>query len=170
MASMAALFIKTPYPSHAHSITKFPNTHFAPTFRVSVSVPSGRIKRRLRVSSGLIEPDGGKLVELLVDEPLKDLKKREALSLPRIKLSSIDLQWVHVLSEGWASPLRGFMRESEFLQTLHFNTLRLQNGLAVNMSVPIVLAIDDSQKHLIGESTKVALFDSNNNPVAILKE
>ena len=170
MASMAALFIKTPYPSHTHSITKFPNTHFAPTFRVSVSVPSGRTKRRLRVSSGLIEPDGGKLVELLVDEPLKDLKKREALSLPRIKLSSIDLQWVHVLSEGWASPLRGFMRESEFLQTLHFNTLRLQNGLAVNMSVPIVLAIDDSQKHLIGESTKVALFDSNNNPVAILKE
>ncbi|KAK7814034.1 atp sulfurylase 1 [Quercus suber] len=122
MASMAALFIKTPYPSHTHSITKFPNTHFAPTFRVSVSVPSGRI-------------NGGS-----------------------------------EFRPGWASPLRGFMRESEFLQTLHFNTLRLQNGSAVNMSVPIVLAIDDSQKHLIAESTKVALFDSNNNPVAILKD
>ena len=109
-------------------------------------------------------------MELLVDESLRDVKKIEALSLPRIKLSSIDLQWVHVLSEGWASPLSGFMRESEFLQTLHFNTLRLDDGSAVNMSVPIVLAIDDSQKHRIGESTKVALFDSNNNPVAILKE
>ena len=169
MASMAALFIKTPYDP-THSITKFLNIHFAPTFKVFVSMPSGRNKWRLQVSSKLIEPDEGKLVELLVDKPLKNLKKGEALSLPRIKLSSIDLQWVHVLSEGWASPLRGFMRESEFLQTLHFNTLRLQNGLAVNMSVPIVLAIDDSQKHLIGESTKVALFDSNNNPVAILKE
>ena len=84
---------------------------------------------------------------LLVDEPLKDLKKGEALSLPRIKLSSIDLQWVHVLSEGWASPLRGFMRESEFLQMLHFNMLRLENGSAMNMSVPIVLAINNSQKH-----------------------
>ena len=84
---------------------------------------------------------------LLVDEPLKDLKKGEALSLPKIKLSSVDLQWVHVLSEGWASPLRGFMRESEFLQMLHFNTLRLKNGSAMNMSVPIVLAIDNSQKH-----------------------
>ncbi len=109
-------------------------------------------------------------MELLVDESLRDVKKIEALSLPRIKLSSIDLQWVHVLSEGWASPLSGFMRESEFLQTLHFNTLRLDDGSAVNMSVPIVLAIDDSQKHRIGESTKVALFDSNNKPVAILKE
>ena len=95
----------------------------------------------------MIEPNGGKLIELLVDEPLKDLKKGEALSLPRIKLSSIDLQWVHVLSEGWASSLRGFMREFEFLQMLHFNTLRLENGSAMNMLVPIVLAIDNSQKH-----------------------
>ena len=96
---MAALFIKTPYDP-SHSITKFPNTYFAPTFRVSISVPSSRNKQRLQVSSELIEPDEGKLMELLVDEPLKDLKKGEALSLPRIKLSSIDLQWVHVLSKG----------------------------------------------------------------------
>ena len=94
----------------------------------------------------------------------------EALSLPRIKLSRIDVEWVHVLSEGWASPLRGFMKESEFLQTLHFNSLRLSDGSIVNMSVPIVLAIDDAQKHQIGQSTKVALFDSQGNPVAILKE
>ena len=146
MASMAALFIKTPYDP-THSITKFLNIHFAPTFKVFVSMPSGRNKWRLQVSSKLIEPDEGKLVELLVDKPLKNLKKGEALSLPRIKLSSIDLQWVHVLSEGWASPLRGFMREFEFLQTLHFNTFWLKNGSAMNMSVPIVLAIDDSQKH-----------------------
>jgi 3'-phosphoadenosine 5'-phosphosulfate synthase len=30
---------------------------------------------------------------------------------------------VQVLAEGWASPLKGFMREREFLQVLHFNTL-----------------------------------------------
>ncbi|XP_059445566.1 ATP sulfurylase 1, chloroplastic [Corylus avellana] len=169
MASMAALFTKTPYPPLSHH--KIPNTHFGPALKVSIPLSSGRkAHRRLRVSSGLIEPDGGKLVELLVDEPLRDVKKREALSLPRVGLSRIDLQWVHVLSEGWASPLRGFMRENEFLQTLHFNALRLEDGSAVNMSVPIVLAIDDSQKHRIGRSTKVALFDSDDNPVAILKD
>lgn len=106
----------------------------------------------------------------MVEEPLRDVKKREALSLPRIGLSSIDLQWVHVLSEGWASPLQGFMRENEFLQTLHFNALRLEDGSVANMSVPIVLAIDDAQKHRIGASTRVALLDSHNNPVAILKD
>jgi 3'-phosphoadenosine 5'-phosphosulfate synthase len=30
---------------------------------------------------------------------------------------------VQVISEGWASPLRGFMREGVLLQTLHFNSL-----------------------------------------------
>lgn len=35
----------------------------------------------------------------------------------------LDLQWVQVLSEGWATPLKGFMREKEYLQVLHFGTL-----------------------------------------------
>ncbi|KAL0348909.1 UNVERIFIED_CONTAM: ATP sulfurylase 1, chloroplastic [Sesamum angustifolium] len=100
-----------------------------------------------RISASLIDPDGGKLVELFVKESEKQSKLQQALNLPKIRLSKIDLQWVHVLSEGWASPLKGFMRESEFLQTLHFNSLRLEDGSVVNMSVPIVLAIDDAQKN-----------------------
>lgn len=35
----------------------------------------------------------------------------------------LDLQWVQVLSEGWATPLKGFMREKEYLQIIHFDTL-----------------------------------------------
>jgi 3'-phosphoadenosine 5'-phosphosulfate synthase len=62
------------------------------------------------------------------------------------------------------------MRESEFLQTLHFNSLRLENGSVVNMSVPIVLAIDDLQKQGIGESKRVALVDSDDNTIAIFNE
>ncbi|CAL2224892.1 unnamed protein product [Prunus armeniaca] len=169
MASMATYFVKTPSPSP--SFPKTFNTHFSPALRLSIPLSSKpRTRRRLRISNALIEPDGGKLVELFVKESKKGEKKREAASLPRVKLSRIDLQWVHVISEGWSSPLRGFMRESEFLQTLHFNSLRLEDGSVVNMSVPIVLAIDDAQKRLIGESTRVALVDSDNNLIAILKD
>ncbi|CAL0315974.1 unnamed protein product [Lupinus luteus] len=168
MASMAtSLFLRTSSPSH--SLTKAFDTHFAPSSKVTFFASAKtRPHPGLRVSSGLIEPDGGKLVELLVKDSERDFKKGEAFSIPRIKLSRIDLEWVHVLSEGWASPLNGFMRESEFLQTLHFNSIRLNDGSVVNMSLPIVLAIDDSQKHRIGDSKKVALFDSLGNPVAIL--
>ncbi|MED6144059.1 Sigma1B-adaptin [Stylosanthes scabra] len=169
MASMATFFVKTSFPSH--SLTKSFETRFAPPSKVNVFVGArSRIHPGLRVSSGLIEPDGGKLVELVVDHSARDLKKGEAFQLPRVKLSRIDIEWVHVLSEGWASPLRGFMRENEFLQTLHFNSLRLDDGSVVNMSVPIVLAIDDEQKQRIGDSKRVALFDSSGNPLAILND
>lgn len=167
MATMSTLFNKTSFLP-PNSVYKYQNTQFVPS--ITLAVKPKRTHLKLRVSSGLIEPDGGKLVELVVEKSQRDVKKREAQSLPRIKLSKIDLQWVHVLSEGWASPLRGFMRESEFLQTLHFNSLRLEDGSVVNMSVPIVLAIDDAQKHLVGKSTRVALVDPDDNPVAILSE
>lgn len=121
----------------------------------------------------LIEPDGGALVDLVVPAgPAREARRREAAlaGRPRVRLTRTDLQWVHVLSEGWASPLRGFMREAEFLQTLHFNCLRLGCGGVVNMSVPIVLAVDDSQKRAIGDHTSVVLVDAADNPVAVLNE
>ena len=157
---------KTSFPSQ--SLRKSQVSHFAPAHTLSVKPKAAHFNVRIRAA--LIEPDGGKLTELFVEKSLTDVKKREALSLPRIKLSRIDLQWVHVLSEGWASPLAGFMRESEFLQTLHFNSLRLDDGSVVNMSVPIVLAIDDEQKQRVGGSTRVALVDSDDNAVAILSD
>ncbi|XP_030543416.1 ATP sulfurylase 1, chloroplastic-like [Rhodamnia argentea] len=170
MASMAAAFASTAPAAHGHRHGLRPHppslslrTHFSPPSAGRRGGGSG-----LRVRSGLIEPDGGRLAQLVVEEPLRRARTRESLTLPRVKLSRIDLEWVHVLSEGWASPLRGFMRESEFLQTLHFNALRLADGAVVNMSVPIVLAVDDADRHMIGESSKVALFDANDNPTAIL--
>ncbi|KAJ6430129.1 hypothetical protein OIU84_021523 [Salix udensis] len=166
MATMSALFTKTSYPPQ--SLPKLFNTHFSPALKLSFAP---KIQRKgVRIQSGLIDPDGGKLVELFVEKSQKDAKKKEAISLPKVKLTKIDTQWLHVISEGWASPLRGFMRESEFLQTLHFNSLRLENGSVVNMSVPIVLAIDDLQKQSIGESKRVALVDSDDNTVAILSD
>lgn len=44
----------------------------------------------------------------------------EAAALPSVEISKVDLQWLQVLSEGWATPLTGFMREAEFLQSQHF--------------------------------------------------
>jgi len=39
-----------------------------------------------------------------------------------------------VLSEGWGHPLKGFMREQEFLQCQHFNCL-IENGEVVIVKV-----------------------------------
>ena len=120
------------------------------------------------MKSSLIDPDGGSLVNLVVKESERDLKALESESMPRVTLTRIDLEWVHVLSEGWASPLRGFMREDEYLQSLHFNCLRMKDGSLVNMSLPIVLAIDDEAKERIGESNDVALAGPGGDLVGIL--
>lgn len=45
----------------------------------------------------------------------------EANSLPSLEITEVELQWVQVLSEGWAYPLKGFMREDEYLQ-VSYNT------------------------------------------------
>ncbi|PON70756.1 sulfate adenylyltransferase, prokaryotic-type [Parasponia andersonii] len=121
------------------------------------------------IKSSLIEPDGGKLVDLVVPETDRAQRVLEAQALPKVSLTKIDLEWVHVISEGWASPLRGFMREDEYLQSLHFNSLRTKDGSVVNMSLPIALAIDDETKERTGSSTNVGLVGPNGDLIAILR-
>ncbi|KAJ8772530.1 hypothetical protein K2173_027707 [Erythroxylum novogranatense] len=121
------------------------------------------------VKSSLIDPDGGKLVDLLVSEAERRSKTLEAESMPKVRLTQIDLEWVHVISEGWSSPLKGFMRENEYLQCLHFNSLKMSDGSVVNMSLPIVLAIDDETKESIGSSKDVGLVAPGGDLIAILR-
>ena len=79
----------------------------------------------------------------------------EAVSLPQLGLTKLDTQWLQVLSEGWASPLTGFMRERELLQCLHFATL-LDDGVA-SQSVPIVLPTTTQDKLRLEGENSIAL-------------
>ncbi|EHH64850.1 hypothetical protein EGM_18173 [Macaca fascicularis] len=79
----------------------------------------------------------------------------------------LDLQWVQVLSEGWATPLKGFMREKEYLQVMHFDTL-LDDGV-INMSIPIVLPISAEDKTRLEGCSKFVLAHGGQR-VAILRD
>ena len=96
----------------------------------------------------------------------------EAEEMPKITINKLDLQWVQVcflpfffcqfisvtfqvLSEGWAMPLKGFMREREYLQCLHYATLL--DGGVVSQSVPIVLPVTDEEKEKLEEEEAIAL-------------
>ena len=72
-----------------------------------------------------IVPESAKDVVKPLQVPAESLPalRKEAESLPSVSISKLDLQWVQVLGEGWATPLRGFMKEREYLQTLHFGCL-----------------------------------------------
>ncbi|KAG6429279.1 hypothetical protein SASPL_107324 [Salvia splendens] len=172
-ASIATATVKkSRYAAQFHSKTIYHSNQLAPLAFPHKKIQSLSKSRSdypaVMVRSSLIEPDGGALVDLVVPESQRAAKIAEAEALPKVRLGKIDVEWVHVVSEGWASPLKGFMREDEYLQSLHFNCVRMEDGTLVNMSLPIVLPIDDDVKAQIGDSTSVALVGTDGDFVAIL--
>lgn len=138
----------------------------------------------------LIPPDGGMHWE---PTPLSTYSSAAAANFPQILMNDIDLQWTQCIGEGWAAPLRGFMREGTLLQSLHFNSMlidqfdltgnanfnekqtnyddystKLQLGARVDMSVPIVLPITSATKALIGDSKQITLVAPTGKAVAVL--
>ena len=105
------------------------------------------------------------VIELFVPSDRLNVARSDAETLPAITINKLDMQWVQVLSEGWATPLRGFMREREYLQTLHFN-ISLDNGI-ISQSIPIVLPVSNQDKETLNGSAAIALI-YNNNRVAVL--
>ncbi|NXQ02137.1 PAPS2 synthase, partial [Vidua macroura] len=95
------------------------------------------------------------VLELFVPEDKLSSVQAEAEKLPALEITKLDLQWVQVLGEGWATPLTGFMREAEYLQVLHFGTL-LNDGV-VNLSIPIVLPLSAEDKQRLEGSAALAL-------------
>lgn len=100
-----------------------------------------------------------------------EAKIAEALTLSSLEISTVELQWLQVLSEGWAYPLKGFMREDEYLQTLHFNCIRneFEPVIRENQSVPIVLSCTEEDKQRFANASAISLF-YNGKPVAILRK
>lgn len=145
---------------------------------------------------GLPNPDGDEEVDLHVPPHLREERTREAMGLPKVLLSDLDLNWLQVIGEGWASPLKGFMREGTLLEVLHFNSILVDpfnltdnQGVhetttnfagfnpnrppnRVSMSVPITLACHSYTKDAIEGSGAgaVALTTQMGEVVAILRD
>uniref|UniRef100_A0A8C8DQA8 3'-phosphoadenosine 5'-phosphosulfate synthase 1 n=1 Tax=Oryzias sinensis TaxID=183150 RepID=A0A8C8DQA8_9TELE len=115
----------------------------------------------------IVPVDGSyEVKELYVQENKLDLAKADAETLPAVQIGKLDMQWVQVLAEGWATPLNGFMREREFLQCLHFDCLL--DGGVINLSVPVVLPVSTADKERLDGVTAMALVYEGKR-VAILR-
>ncbi|KAF5296808.1 hypothetical protein FQA39_LY12326 [Lamprigera yunnana] len=98
--------------------------------------------------------------ELFITENEIDFVNANITEYPRLDITHLDLQWLQVLSEGWASPLNGFMREEEYLQVLHFNCL-LIDGKYYNQSIPIVLPLTAESKKEVENSNTIGLYHND---------
>ncbi|KAI9554679.1 hypothetical protein GHT06_019955 [Daphnia sinensis] len=136
-----------------------------PTNEMSVSECTQQLVDMLVARNILPQTAQASVLELFVADPIQ--ARAEMETLPSLEISQIDLQWVQVLSEGWASPLRGFMREREYLQIMYFKSIH--EGVAVsNQSMPIVLAVSTENKLRLSGCPAIALRYLG-KPIAIMR-
>lgn len=123
---------------------------------------------KLLEDNGIIPPQEAltdNIPELFVPENRLADAYKEVESLPALQITNLDLQWLQVLSEGWAAPLKGFMRKRQYLQALHFNEL----AEGINQSITIVLPVSTPDKERLEKANAFVLYRGE-KPYAIVRE
>lgn len=110
----------------------------------------------------LVPPYGGHLVDLVTDDDVTTLSGSVS-SLPSIQLSERSQCDLELLATGAFSPLDGFMGEADYRRVLA--EMRLTSGHI--FPIPITLPVDPQP--YIAEGREVALCDSRNEVLAVMR-
>jgi sulfate adenylyltransferase len=111
----------------------------------------------------LIAPYGGSLVNLVASPEERTAALQEASTLPRIQLSERAACDLELLATGGFSPLKTFLGRDDYDHVIE--EMRLANG----MLFPIPVTLTTGKDTHIKLDTKIALADSYNNLLAILR-
>lgn len=117
----------------------------------------------MRNTTGLIDPYGGGLVNLVAPPREKAALLQRASGLPRILLSDRAVCDLELLATGGFSPLKTFLGSNDYEHVIE--ELRLANGILFPIPVTLTVGKDDPVKL----DATVALADSYNNLLAILR-
>ena len=112
----------------------------------------------------LIEPHGGILCDLLVDEDKKNQIQQEASILHSLTLNNRQLCDIEMLLNGGFSPLKGFLRESDYKSILERN--RLSDGTI--WPIPITLDVSEEFSRDLTIDDKIILRDQEGVALGIL--
>jgi len=112
-----------------------------------------------------IEPHGGSLVNLLVDEKRQAILKDVAFNLSDITLNDRQLCDLELLATGAFSPLKGFMTRTDYESVL--DRMRLQNGAL--WPIPICLDIQETKAKSLEAGQSVTLRDPEGFLLAIME-
>ena len=111
----------------------------------------------------LIEPYGGKLIDLLVPSEEREAVMSRAGMLPRLQLTQRNICDLELLATGAFSPLDKFMGKDDYRRVLE--EMRLAGGTL--FPIPITLAVDPTSGILSG--SEIALADQRNDLLAIMR-
>ena len=116
---------------------------------------------KTEVTSKLITPYGGSLVDLLVKGEEKNTLIDHANTLQSIQISERSLCDLELLATGGFSPLNGFMNQSDYKSVL--DNMRLSNGNI--FPIPITLPVNKNDVEL---DSQLALRDAQNRLIATI--
>ncbi len=116
------------------------------------------------MSTGLIPPHGGALVNLVADAGRRAKLEEAARKAPRLKLPEREQCDLELLAVGAMSPLRTFMSEPDFHSVC--DQMRLAGGQP--WSVPITCSVDNAVAARIELGAPLVLTDDADRPLAIL--
>ncbi|MBI3991543.1 MAG: sulfate adenylyltransferase, partial [Candidatus Omnitrophica bacterium] len=111
-----------------------------------------------------IEPHGGKLVNLLINESEKEKWCNKAKGLKKIKLTDWEISDLEMLTIGAFSPLEGFMLEEDYKTVV--DTKRLANGLP--WTIPITLSVTKEEAEGFKAGDCLGLADDKGEILAVL--
>lgn len=109
-------------------------------------------------------PHGGELVSLLVDPERSKILKELSRDLKSLTLSRQRVADLELLMNGAFSPLRGFMRNTDYESVL--DRMRVQNGLLWPM--PVSLDISEAEAGCLEPGQSIALRDSEGFMLAVM--
>ena len=114
--------------------------------------------------SHLIEPHGGKLVNLIVDNKGQEDLKRGLKDIPALDLNPRQLCDIELILNGAFSPLDGFLGREDYESVC--KNLRLEDGTI--WPLPITLDVDEKTAGSLREGDRVALRDLEGVTLAVL--
>ena len=112
-----------------------------------------------------VQPHGGNLVNLLVDDDAAEALKNESGGFPSITLSQRQLCDLELLLNGAFSPLAGFMTRAEYESVVE--SMRLPDGSL--WPIPIVLDVPEAFAEKLKAGDRVALRDNEGFMPAVLE-
>ncbi len=116
------------------------------------------------MASNLIQPHGGELTNLIVDNATAEELKSESRDLPSCTLQPRHLCDLELLLNGGFSPLRGFMGQADYEQVC--SDMRLADGTLWPM--PITLDVDGDTAEAAQAAGRLALRDIEGVMLAVL--
>jgi sulfate adenylyltransferase len=117
------------------------------------------------MSTDLIPPHGGKLINRLATPEEKQNFLAKADILPRVQLDERATSDLVMIAIGGFSPLNGFMEQNDYLGVV--KEMRLANGLP--WSVPVTLSVTEAEAEPLNEGGLIRLDNPDGKFIGVLQ-